>query len=334
MGYRFHSVHLLTFAFWCAIFLPSLDWIAAEAWAGPRAAPNRLLALLPAESGQVTFLDAEALRQSTHYSEIKERLLPKSFRQFDRYLSWAGIDIDRDVNSLVWSLSAKKDGRAEMVGLAEGEFHPTRARHFFQQQKLPLAEYQGQTIFPFGSGTGRDEMVFTFIDDSTAAFGTRAVIEKLVDIRGGRSSGLERNEAILRTIKEVNGKSPIWFVMDSEFARRGLASLLPESATFPDFSRAASRIDSATLQLDIGRELDARFVAYCRTAVDARFFWLVMQVALAAQRWKYKDEKPEMARVIENTNVTAKDTRLEVTTHVADQTLTQVLKDRTTQADQ
>lgn len=328
-----HSIHLRLLLCPALLLLMGLGGIAPEAQAGPRSASNRVLALLPAEAGQVNFLDTESLRRSPHYAEIKARLLPKNFRQFERYLAWAGIDIDRDVESLCWSLVAKKDGSAEMVGLVEGDFHPARAQRFFEQQKLPLAEYQGHTIFPFGSGTGRDETAFLFLDESAAAFGTRATIERLIDIRAGRSPGLERNEALLRPIKEVNGKSAVWIVMDSEFARRGLGQLLPESSTFPDFRRAASRIDTATLQLDVEQNLESQFRAYCRTTVDAHFFWLVMQVALAAQRWKYKDEKPELARVIDNTTVTATGARLDITTRVDAQTLTHILRAHTTTAE-
>lgn len=302
--------------------------LAPAARADAPLAKNSLLALLPAESGEITFLNAEELRRSPHYAEIKALLLPPSFHQFERYLGWAGIDFDRDVQRLLVSFTARANAPDEVLGLAEGNFHPAQARRFFEQHGLPLAEYESYVIFPFGSGTGREELVFLFLDEGTAAFGTRASIEKLVDIRWNRRPGLERNEAMLRVVKEVNGRAHTWIVMDREFTRRGLGQLLPTSTTMPDFRRAADRIEASTLLLEIGRDLQSFFVARCRTTVDAHFFSMVLQVALLAQRWRYKDAKPELANVIENTEVNAAGTRLEVTTRVDDGTFGYILRER------
>lgn len=295
-------------------------------------ARNPLLALLPAEAGEVTFIDAEELRRSPHYGELKSLLLPPSFHQFERYLGWVGIDLDRNVHRLLLSFTMRHNAPDEIVGLAEGDFDPGQAQRFFEQQQLPLADYGGYVVFPFGSGTSRDELVFVFLDGTTAAFGPRAAVEKLVDIRGNRRPGLERNETMLRLIKEVNGRSHIWMVMDREFTRRGLGMLLPTSQTMPDFRRAADRIDASTLQLEVGRNLDSFFVARCRTSVDSYFFSAALQVALWAQRLKYADTKPELATVMENTEVNATGTRLEVMTHVEEATLAKVLRERLAEA--
>lgn len=311
-----------------------LVWLLAElpTWAGPPAAKNPLLALLPSEAGEVVFINAEQLRESPHYSDVKALLLPQSFHQFERYLTWAGVDLNRDVQRLLLSFTAQPEAADELVGIAEGDFHAERSRRFFEQQSLPLVEYDGVTIFPFGSGTERQQLVFTILDDSTAAFGTLASVERLLDIRRNRRPGLERNETLLRAIKEVNGKANMWIVMNREFTRRGLGLLVPTTTTLSDFRQVMGRIDTSTVQLEVSRGLESLFALQCRTAVDSYLFSAVMQVALWSERLKYKEKRPELATMIQNTTVNALGSRLEVATRADEKTLTKVLQDRLAQA--
>ncbi|MFQ5778454.1 MAG: hypothetical protein ACE5IP_10660, partial [Terriglobia bacterium] len=176
---------------------------------------NDVLFLLPRESGEVGFIDLGELRSSPHYLLIKRRMLPRRFAQFERFVRSTGVNVDKDVDWLAWVLvppGPERPGEL-FLGVAQGQFSPESVEEFFERQKLPIDAYRGQTLFPFGSGVGAREFLFTFLDSSTAAFGTRSSLELLLETRFGGNENLLSNEILFDHLNEVNGKAPVWVVL-------------------------------------------------------------------------------------------------------------------------
>ena len=311
-----------------ALATTSLAPVSGSAAASLR---SDVLFLLPRESGEVAFLDLQALRASPHYLLVKQRLLPPRFAHFERFVGSMGVDLDQDLEWLAWVLvppGPEQPGGELFLGIAQGQFTPEKVALLFVQQKLPIDAYRGQTLFPFGSSMGASELFFTFLDSSTAAFGTRPSLELLLETRFGAHDNLLHNETLLERLNEVNGRVPVWVVFDEYYTRLAVYQLVPEAAKFPEFTRMAKRFRSSLLRLSVDREVNLSFHAWCAEPVDAQVFSLLLQTGLVAQSWQVEKTNPALSAVLANAEVHTAGERLEVRVAIEEKDLRALLEAR------
>lgn len=289
-----------------------------------------VLFLLPRESGEVAFLDVQALRASPHYFRIKQRLLPPRFSNFEQFVRSLGVDVDQDLEWLAWAyVPPGPDHPSELfLGLAQGQFTPEKVEQIFLQKKLPLDAYRGQTLFPFGGGTSGQDLFFTFLDSSTAAFGTRPSLELLLETRYGAHENLLYNDTLLERLNEVNGHAPVWAVLDDYYTRLAVHQLVPEAAKFEEFTRVADRLRSSILRLSLDQEMTLSFQAWCAQPLDAQAFSLLLQTGLVAQSWKVQESNPTLSSVLGHVQVNTAGDRLELRVAIEEKELRALLEPR------
>ncbi|HXE74639.1 MAG TPA: hypothetical protein VNN18_03240 [Candidatus Xenobia bacterium] len=300
--------------------------------AAARAAELRsdVLFLVPRESGEVAFLDLQSLRGSPHYAGMKQRFLPARFLHFERFLRSMGVDADKDIDWLAWSIVPPGPDQPQEIflGFAQGRFAPEKIEEHFQKQRLPMDAYRGLTLFPFGSGVSAQDLLFTFIDPSTLAFGTRASLELMLETRYGSHGNLGENKALFDRVYEVNGHAPVWAVFDEKYTRLAVRQLLPEAAKFPEFAEAAKRFRGGLLRVDVNREANVSFQAWCAQPADAQSFSMLLQVGLMAQSWKVQESDPVLSAVLQRAAVRTAGDRLELEVSIAENDLKALLERR------
>lgn len=310
--------------------LLALALLLAAVPAGASALRTDVLFLLPEESGEVAFLDLQILRASPHYTLVKSRLLPARFLHFERFLRSMGVEVDKDADWLAWALvPAGPDRPRELfLGFAQGQFEPEKVEDYFQKQKLPVVDYRGMTLYPFGSGASAEDLLFIFLDSSTAAFGTRASLELMLETRFGGHENLGNNDALFSRIYEVNGDAPIWAVFDENYTRLAFRQILPEAAKFPEFTQAAERFRGGLLRVEPDREVTVTFQAWCAQPADAQSFSLLLQAGLLAQSWQVKESDPVLSAVLGQTAVNTAGERLELQVSIAESEFKALLERR------
>lgn len=286
-----------------------------------------ILYMLPRESGEVGFLDLQALRASPHYRLIKQRMVPSRFGHMERFLRTMGVDVDEDLDWLAWVLVPPgPDQPGEMfLGIAQGQFFPENVEEYYLQQDLPLDAYRGQTLFPV-QGEGAKGLLFTFLDSSTAAFGPRRGLELLVETRFGGHESLLRNETLVDRLNEVNGNSPVWAVLNEHYTRLAVRQLLPEVAKFDQFSQVAKRLRFSSLQLQLDRAASLDFRAWCAEPADAQTFSFLLQTGLLAQSWALRESNPTLSSVLDQADVRTAGTRLAIEVPIEESNLRALLE--------
>jgi hypothetical protein len=315
------------------VFLPLIGFIVAcllAAPAGANSLRSDVLYVLPSESGEVGFIDLQALRASRHYDLLKKRFLPTRFSHFERFIRSMGVDTENDMEWLAWALvPAGPENSTELfVGVAQGQFLPESVADYFARQKLPTLDYHGQTLFPFGRGKSERGLLFTFLDASTAAFGTRRSLEGLLDTRLGERESLLKNEALLSQIYDVNGREPIWVVLDEHYTRLAVRQLLPQVAQFEQFGEVVTRFRSGSLYLRVDREVTLSFQAQCSAPEDVQVLSLLLQTGLAAQSWQVQESNPILSDLLRRTDVRTAGDLLEVSVYADENELQTLLSRR------
>jgi len=195
--------------------------------------------LFPKNSGEVAYADLKTARQFPWFTQLKEQMLPAKFREFETFLTSAGVDPNTQVTELVWAMvpsgptTDAKGGSApateQIVGIALGQFQPASAEAYFTAKKLPIVKVRTFSLFAFGGGSGPNDLFFFFLDSNTAAFGQRQELEKLIGLRYGEGEGLYANTDMSALVNQANGGGTVWAALTPEYTRLAMQQLVPET---------------------------------------------------------------------------------------------------------
>ena len=318
--------------------------LAALALAAPKpthASGNRLgpdtIALFPKEVGEFGYADLKKARSLKWFPQLQSQVLPERFKQFEKFLASAGVDPNTQVDEVAWglvtdSMDSKSAGAVptgeEVVGIALGNFNPDSTESYFKKQKLPTFSVRGYTLYAFGTGSGANDLFFLFLDSNKAAFGSRAKLEKMVEIRFGSEQGLLYNDKIFPLIDEANGSSTVWLVLNAAYTRLAVRQLAPEMEQFPEAAKLVSRLKNGIINVDASNGVDAKIQTICGSTDDANVMAQLLQAGLLYKRYQLKDN-PDMAQLLDQARITPAGDRMTLRMSVSDDQMSSLIQRNT-----
>ena len=302
-----------------------------------------VIALFPKDVGEFAYADLKKARTLKWFPQLQEQMLPDRFRQFEKFLASAGVDPNSQVEELAWGLvaegvtsktagvgsSAVPTGE-EIVGVALGSYNPESTEAYFKQQKLPTFKARNYTLYAFGTGAGANDLFFFFIDSSTAAFGHRSLLEKMIEVRFGTEEGLLRNDKFFPLINEANGGSGVvWAVLNPAYTRLAMQQLAPEIQQFPDAAKLVTRMQNMIINVDASSGIDGKFQAICGSVEDANALGQLLQMGLLYKQYQAKTENPDMAQLLNQASVTPGGDRIVVRMSLTDDQMASLIRRNT-----
>jgi hypothetical protein len=297
-----------------------------------------LLGLFPKDSGELAYADLKEARQFPWFNQLKEQMLPPKFREFESFLSSAGIDPNSQVTELAWALVSKSstDGSGgsvpsadQIVGIALGQFQPAAAEAYFTSKKLPIVKVRTFSLFAFGGGSGPNDLFFFFIDSSTAAFGQRQLLEKMIGVRYGEGEGLYANADFSALVNSANGSGTVWAVLNPAYTRLAMQQLVPEAGQFPAAAQLTSKLKAMMISMKGGSGVDAKFEAVCGSTDDANTFAALLQAGLMYRKYQVGNSNPDLAALLDGAQVAPAGDRLDVTLTLSDDQMQSLIKRNT-----
>jgi hypothetical protein len=288
-----------------------------------------IIGMFPKTVGEFAYADMKAARKFSWFPQLREQLLPSKFRQFEQFLTTAGIDPNTQVDEIAWgAINAGKTGGEQILGVALGSFDPSSNEARFKQQKLPMTDYHGYHLYAFGSGAGPSDILFTFIDANTAAFGVRPAMEKMIDVRTGVSESLLTNDVLFPLINETNGNGIIWAVLDKSYTRIAVQQLLPQANQFPQAATIIGRMHAMTISVAADSGIDAQFQAVCDSTNDANLLAAALQAGVMYRRYQEAQGHPDLASALDQVSVTPSGDRLKIDAPVSQDQLLGLIRTR------
>ncbi len=245
-----------------ALFFPAL--VEAQSLA------RQSLSTFPDDTHQLAYTNLSELRASPNYSQIRQRLMTRQFRDFLDFLRSMGTDPDKDVDEAVLGWRGPAMDNANFFGLAGGRFDPDKARAFFAHNRLASQQYAGQEIYAFGSGQDPGDVFFVFLDNSTAAFGHLRDLKALLDARAGNRLALESISNYVTWEGELEGTSPQWGILTGKGALNLAGPWLTGDGKLAiDPASVLGPVQTVLYHIDWGHGVSARLSILCQTAENA-----------------------------------------------------------------
>jgi hypothetical protein len=289
---------------------------------------STVLGMFPKDVGEIAYADMKSARKYPWFPQLRDQLMPSRFRDFEKFLSSAGIDPATEVDELAWGGINLPKGGEEIVGVALGAFDPNATEQHFKQQKLPMLDIGGYHLYAFGSGAGAGDILFMFIDPNTAAFGHRAALEKLIDVRSGRAQSLLDNDQLSPLISNTNGTGIIWAVLDRHYTHMAMNQLLPQANQFPQASQIMSRMQAMTISVDANSGVDAHFKAVCSSPADANVLSAALQAGIMYRRYQEGQQNQALSSALDEVRVTPSGDHLNVEIPLSQDQLVSLIRSR------
>jgi hypothetical protein len=301
-----------------------------------------VIALFPKEVGEFAYADLKKARTLPWFPQLQQQMLPERFRQFEKFLASAGVDPNSQVEELAWGLVAEGvtsktadvgstavPTGEQIVGVALGNYNPESTEAYFKQQKLPTFKARNYTLYAFGSGSGANDLFFFFLDSSTAAFGHRALLEKMIEVRFGGEEGLIRNDKFFPLVSEANGNGVFWAVLNPAYTRLAMQQLAPEMQQFPEAAKIVTRMENMIINVDASSGVDSKFQGICGSTDDANALGQLLQMGLMYKQYQAKSDNPDMAQLLTQASVTPSGDRIVVHMTMTDDQMASLIKKNT-----
>lgn len=301
-----------------------------------------IIALFPKEVGEFAYADLKKARSMKWFPQLQEQMLPERFRQFEKFLASAGVDPNTQVEELAWGLVAEGTGGKadvkgstgvptgeQVVGVALGNYSPDSTEAYFKRQKLPTVKARNYNLYAFGTGSGPNDLFFTFIDSSTAAFGHRAVLEKMIEVRFGTEEGLLRNEQFFPLVNEANGGGVVWAVLNPAYTRLAMQQLAPEVEQFPEAAKLVARMQNMLINVNASSGIDGKFQAVCGSTDDANTMAQLVQAGFLYKRYQAGKDNPELADMLDQARVVPTGDRVILSMSLSDDQMTSLIRHNT-----
>jgi hypothetical protein len=243
------------------------------------------LAVFPADTQQLSYLNVAQLRFLPEYPQIRQRLLNRRLRDFQDFLRWVGIDPDKDVDEVVLGWRGEASGGAGFFGRAEGRFDAEGVHNFFIQQQLPLQQYAGMELYAFGPGASPGDLFFVFLSSSSAVFGSLRDLKELLDVRAGTRPALDTNAAWVAWEAELEGSSAQWGIAVGKAAANAAGPWLAAGGKqSADLSVMFAPVRALLYRVDWGSGVTAYISILCQNSETA--------AALSALLAAWRDSRP------------------------------------------
>lgn len=291
---------------------------------------NDIIGMFPKNMSEFAYADMKQARQLPWFSQLQQQMLPPNFRQFEQFLRSAGVDPDTQIDEIAWGMTAPDSQHpSEIAGIALGNFSPNSTESRFTSEKLPNIEVHGYKLWAFGSGSGPNDIFFFFIDSNTAAFGQRAILESLINIRFGGAESLLYNSNLYPLISAANGNGMIWAVLDKTNTQLALHQLLPQASQFPQAAAILNRIRNMEIHVQAGDGADAKFQAVCDSPQDANQLAAMLQAGIMMRRYQIQQTDPSLADALSSVTVSPSGASLNVDIPVTSDQITAMIRNRT-----
>jgi hypothetical protein len=323
--------------FGAAVLLALLCALPGPARAG--SVGSDILSMFPKDSGELAYANLKEARAFPWFNQLQEQMVPAKFREFETFLSSAGIDPNTQVTELTWALvpgKSSSDGNGgsvpstdQIVGIALGQFQPATAEAYFVSKKLPIAKVRTFSLFAFGGGSGPNDLFFFFIDSSTAAFGQRQQLEKMIAVRYGEGQGLYANTSFSALVDQANGSGTVWAVLNPAYTRLAMQQLVPETAQFPAAAQLTSKLKAMTISVKGGSGVDAKFEAVCGSTDDANTFAALLQAGLMYRKYQVGNSNPDLGALLDSAQIVPAGDRLDVKLALTDDQMQSLIRRNT-----
>lgn len=170
------------------------------------------LSYVPSDSTVVAYANVRDIMSSEFRQKLREAVPTGEAR--DEFLGETGIDIERDVNSVVVATAASANdttkGPDHALALVRGVFQQAQIEALATSHGGTVSEYKGKRLITMKADNGGTAMAVAFLEPALLAVGGETYVRSAIDAKGGNN--ITANADMMKLINELDGNNNAWAV--------------------------------------------------------------------------------------------------------------------------
>lgn len=165
-----------------------------------RVGPDEL-AYVPADATGVAYANVRQIMDSEFRQKVREALPTGGAK--DQFFNETGIDIERDIQSVVAAAAGPGVPSEQPLVLIRGYFDEGRIEALIRQHNGTVEDYRGKRLMTLPEARG-EAPVLTFPETGLAMFGTAATVRRAIDTRAGPRN-ITDNTELMKIVSQLDG---------------------------------------------------------------------------------------------------------------------------------
>ena len=157
------------------------------------------LRYVPADATGVAYANVRDIMNSEFRQKLQQALPTGQGK--DEFLQKTGIDIERDIESVVAASTAAGDPTQSGILLIRGSFDEGRIETLLRSHNGTVEDYMGKRLLV---GPGPEEMALVFPESGLAMFGRSAAVKRALDTSTSHQD-VTGNSEMMRLIGQIDG---------------------------------------------------------------------------------------------------------------------------------
>lgn len=171
------------------------------------------LAYVPSDSTLVGFANVRDIMASEFRQKLREAVPTGEAR--DEFFGLTGIDIERDVTSVLVATAvgldgAKGPGPDHALALVRGVFQQAQIEASATQHGATVSDYKGKRLITMKNENGAMTMSVAFVEPGLVAVGGDAFVRRAIDAKAG--DNITVNAEMMKLINDLDGNNNAWAV--------------------------------------------------------------------------------------------------------------------------
>jgi hypothetical protein len=270
-----------------------------------------VISLFPEKLGEFAYADLKAARSQKSLALLEAQFLPGTLSQIQSLLSADHVDLLQQADGVAWGFipaapysAADAQGSAaaatgeQIVGIAIGEFNSDSVEALLKQRKVASIEMQGETLYALQPTIGPNDLFVVFLDSDRIAFGHRAALQKMLEVRSRATVGVAANDELFQLINEANGSGAIWAVLGSHYTKSTVTQLIPDLGSSAQPSKLVKSVKNVVLKLDADGGMDGQFQMVLDSSESANAMGQLLQLGLLYESYELGKQNKSLADLL------------------------------------
>jgi hypothetical protein len=260
-------------------------------------------AYVPADATAVAYADVRHIMDSEFRQRLRAALPDDKAKAKDEFFAQTGIDIERDIDTVVAGITPEAMSGGGPVILLRGRFDAARVEQAALKQGGTAEDYKGRRLLHAPEGRDGHQGALAFLEPSLIALGSIDRVRRSID-SAERGETIVSNRDLMKLIEDVDRSSDAWVA--------GRLEHVPGHQGWPDaVKNQLGAVQWFALSAGVDRAVTARLRAEARDAKAAEDLRGVVNGAISMARMMAgKDAK--LSGMLDSIQATGTGTQMEV----------------------
>jgi hypothetical protein len=258
---------------------------------------------IPSDATAVAYADVRHIMDSEFRQRLREALPDDKAKAKDEFFAETGIDIERDIDTVMAGLTAQAMAGGGPVVLLRGRFDRDRVEQAALKHGATAEDYKGRRLLRAPEGPGSDQPGIAFLESGLVAVGSIDRVKQAID-SAERRDNITANAELMKLVTEVDRSSDAWIA--------GRLDHMPGQQGWPDAVKDhLGAVQWFALSAAVDRAVTATLRAEARDAKAAEDLRGVVNGAISMARMMAgKDAK--LTGMLDSVQATGSGTQMQI----------------------